>query len=77
MNISKLTLDTLENEIQTNQIDVFIRHFKTVISQNDLGGSSVSVFNFLYKYQFKYPNFFVQFSKLLQQSIQKQDPILL
>jgi hypothetical protein len=77
MSISQIVLDTLENEIRTSKINIFTHHLKSVIAKNDKTGSSFSIVHFLLKYQIKYPDFFVKFSKYLQNTTQKDDPILL
>lgn len=72
-----LTFLDLENEIQTNQVSPFIQHLKDEIIQDDKNGFSFSVSDFLIKYQLLYPQFFIQFSKILEKSVQKNDSQLL
>lgn len=71
-NVSLLTFETLENEIETNQTEVFVRHFVSVISENDKSSFSFFVQNF-FKSHIENNAFFSSFIKIIQKS--NNDPI--
>jgi TPR repeat protein len=75
--LNQITLQTLENESETGQVDTFINHIRSILVMTDKNKSSISFSQFLESQSKKHPKFLEKYTSKLEEYLSSDDPILI
>jgi TPR repeat protein len=75
--VEEIVIQTLENELETDQVDTFINHLKSILVLIDKNKSSISLSQYLQLKSKEYPDSLKKYASKLEELSTGDDPMLI